>query len=88
MAASAAALLAPVRRLIALNVAPLLAALTAMLWLRAAVASCACRLSLRRCRCPAMLCLYTDCRGGYHSDLRAAWSSLERTVQSGAPGIK
>lgn len=79
---------AAVRRLVVLHM--LMALLTRQLldYLLAAAAALTCALEWRRRSQPAMVLLYTNCRGGYHSDLRRAWCSLERTVEAGEPSIK
>lgn len=53
----------------------------------AAAAALVCPPRWRRCTQPSMVLLYTNCRGGYHSDLRRTWHSLQRTVEAGEPGL-
>lgn len=79
---------AALRRLIVLRVLPLLLARQLIAHMLAAAAAVRCPLQWRRRSKPSMVVLFTNCRGGYHSDLRRARHSLERMVEAGAPGIK
>ena len=58
-------LLAPVqslaRLLLSLHALPLMAAYTALLWLRLALSSVSCRLLLERRRTAPLVCLYQNC---------------------------
>ena len=82
---------AVVRHLMLLHVVGVLLArqlFDLLAYLLAAATALGCALRLRRCTQLSMVLLYTNCRGGYHSDLRRVRSSLERTVEAGAPSIK
>lgn len=79
---------AAARRLMLLNVVGMLLARQLFDYLLAAATACGAALRFHARTQPSMVLLYTNCRGGYHSDLRRAWSSLERTVEAGAPSIK
>jgi hypothetical protein len=159
MPAATNTILSPVhsaaRRLLSLHALTLVAAYTALLWLRLALSSVTCPLRLHKRRTMAMVCLYENCvvrerpwclplcydelpaltitlhchhaaavarpatasppappwprrtppslapaathapsllccpvQGGYHSDLKRAWSGLEQTVATAAPNIQ
>lgn len=78
---------AAVRSLMVLQAQSLMLARQLVDYLLAAAAALACLLRWRRCTQPSMVLLYTNCRGGYHSDLRRTWHSLQRTVEAGEPGL-
>lgn len=95
LAMPASCLLAPVARgVLTLHLLPSLLlqnALGALLWTSAALAAAvaaAAGVRCRRQRSPSLVCLYTCCTGGYHSDLRAARSSLAAVVAAGAPEME
>lgn len=85
---TATALLWALRRLLVLQLLPLLLARQLVVHMLAAAAAARCPLEWRRRSQPSMVVLSTNCRGGYHSDLRRARHSLERTVEAGAPDFK